>query len=115
MSNSKQFAKLFGASIKMMFREKQVWFWNIFFPVILMVLFMIIFGGGGSDNFKASIAVVETQQNATSNMLEDQLRQVPVFEWKSEQPVSAEQADTWIKDKDVDAVSCCRKRKMRNL
>jgi ABC-2 type transport system permease protein len=106
MSNSKQFSKLFGASIKMMFREKQVWFWNIFFPVILMVIFMVIFGGAGKGDgsFSAKIAVVEQQANATSDMLESQLRQVPVFEWKSEQPVSMEQADTWIKDKDVDAV-----------
>lgn len=106
MSNGNQFAKLFAANLKMMFREKQVWFWNIFFPVILMVLFMIIFGGGssGGSDFKASIAVVETQANATSDMLESQLRQVPVFEWESEQPVSREQADAWIKDKEVNAV-----------
>jgi ABC-2 type transport system permease protein len=104
VSNGKQFGKLFGAQIKMMFREKQVWFWNLFFPIILMVLFMVIFGGGGSGEFKAKIAVVKTQANETSNMLETHLRQVPVFEWKSEQPVSKEQADTWIKDKDVDAV-----------
>ncbi|MCD9024398.1 ABC transporter permease [Cohnella sp. NL03-T5] len=88
----------------MMFREKQVWFWNLFFPIILMALFMVIFGGGGSGEFKAKIAVVKQQSNATSDMLETHLRQVSVFEWKSEQPVSKEQADTWIKDKDVDAV-----------
>lgn len=29
---------------------------------------------------------------------------MPVFEWKSEQPVDQAQADKWIKDKDVDAV-----------
>lgn len=105
MSNGRQLNKLFGAQIKMMFREKQVWFWNLFFPIILMVLFMVIFGGGSSGgSFYAKIAVVKTQANATSDRLEGQLRQIPVFEWKSEQPVSKEQADTWIKDKDVDAV-----------
>ncbi|RKP55299.1 ABC transporter permease [Cohnella endophytica] len=104
MSKSKQLGKLFGAQIKMMFREKQVWFWNLFFPIILMVLFMIIFGGGGSKEFKADIAVVKPSANATADMLEDHLRQVPVFKWKSDQPVSQEQADTWIKDKDVEAV-----------
>lgn len=104
MSNGKQIGKLFGAQIKMMFREKQVWFWNLFFPIILMVLFMIIFGGGGSSDFKTKIAVVKSGANESSDMLEKQLRQVPVFEWKSEQPVSKEQADTWVKDKDVDAV-----------
>ncbi|MFC5532217.1 ABC transporter permease [Cohnella yongneupensis] len=103
MSSGKQFVKLFGANMKLMFREKQVWFWNIFFPVILMVIFMVIFGGGSSE-FKAKIAVVETKANATSDRLVQQLRQVPVFEWKSEQPVDQAQADKWIKDKDVDAV-----------
>lgn len=104
MSNGQQFKKLFGAQMKMMFREKQVWFWNLFFPIILMVLFMIIFGGNGDSEFKAKIAVVKPLVNATSDMLEESLHKVPVFEWKSEKPVSLEQADTWIKDKDVDAV-----------
>lgn len=105
VSHAKQFGKLFSAQLKMMFREKQVWFWNIFFPVILMVLFMIIFGGGASGgSFKASIAVVEPQANTTSQMLLQQLQQVPVFEWKSQQPVSMEQGEKWIKDKDVDAL-----------
>jgi len=104
MSNGKQLRKLFGAQIKMMFREKQVWFWNLFFPIILMVLFMIIFGGGGSSEFKAKIAVVKPMANESSNMLENHLRGIPVLEWKSEQPVSREQADTWVKDKDIDAV-----------
>ncbi|AJY74185.1 ABC transporter permease [Paenibacillus beijingensis] len=104
MSYANQFGKLFSAHLKMMFREKQVWFWNIFFPVILMVLFMIIFGGNSGGSFKASIAVVEPQANSTSQMLLEQLRRVPVFEWKSEQPVSLEQGDKWVKDKDVDAL-----------
>ncbi len=104
MSNGKQLGKLFGAQLKMMFREKQVWFWNLFFPIILMVIFMIIFGGGGGSDFKAKIAVVKPSVSEASNMLEGYLRQVPVLEWKSEQPVTAEQADEWVKDKDVDAV-----------
>ncbi|WP_229263762.1 ABC transporter permease [Cohnella cholangitidis] len=104
MSNGKQLGKLFGAQIKMMFREKQVWFWNLFFPIILMVIFMVIFGGSGSSDFKAKIAIVKTNANETSNVLEDYLKQVPVFEWKSDTPVSEEQADKWVKDKDVDAI-----------
>ena len=104
MSNGKQFTMLFGAQMKMMFREKQVWFWNLFFPIILMVLFMLIFGGGSKGDFSAKIAVVKAQTNATSDRLETSLHQIPVLEWKSDQPVTREQADTWIKDKDVDAV-----------
>jgi ABC-2 type transport system permease protein len=104
MTKGTQFSNLFLANLKMMFRERQVWFWNLFFPIILMVIFMVIFTGGGSDSFSAKIAVVESAPNATSDLLEAQLRQVPVFEWMSEQPVSMDQADEWIKNKDVDAV-----------
>ena len=103
--NGKQLRMLFLAQLKTMFREKQVWFWNLFFPVILMVVFMIIFGGGsGGSNFSAKVALVKPQANAAADSLEAGLRKVPVFEWKTEQAVSKEQADTWIKDKDVDAV-----------
>lgn len=103
MSAWKQFRAMLAAHLKMTLREKQVWFWAIFFPIILMVLFMIIFGGGGDDRFQAKVAVVKPAANATADLLEDQLRKVPVFEWKSEKPVSAEQADEWIKEKDIDA------------
>lgn len=100
----KQLGKLFIAQLKTMFREKQVWFWNLFFPVILMVVFMVIFGGGDSSSFEAKVAIVKPQANAAADQLEAGLRQVPVFTWESEQAVSREQADEWIKAKDVDAV-----------
>lgn len=104
MNGAKQFSKMFTAQIKMMFREKQVWFWNIFFPVILMVLFMVIFGGGSSDSFKATIAVVDSQPNAASGMLLEQLRQIPVFEFKEEQPVAIEAGNKLVEKQDIDAL-----------
>lgn len=104
MNSKKQFTKMFAAQIKMMFREKQVWFWNIFFPIILMVLFMVIFGGGSSSSFKATIAVVDTHPSATSSMLLEQLRQMPVFEIKEEQPISKEAGNTLIEKQDIDAL-----------
>ncbi|MDF2924266.1 MAG: transporter [Paenibacillaceae bacterium] len=101
----KQFSSMFTAQVKMMFREKQVWFWNIFFPIILMVLFMVIFGGGSSESsFKATVAVADPSPNASSSMLLKQLKQVPVFEFKEEQPVSLEQGQEWVEDKDIDAL-----------
>src|SRR5690606_39339445 len=45
MNNLKQFKQMFLAQLKLTLREKQAWFWGIFFPVILMVIFMIIFSG----------------------------------------------------------------------
>ncbi|NGM85605.1 ABC transporter permease [Paenibacillus sp. 7124] len=104
MSAGTQLKKLFIAQLKTMFREKAVWFWNLFFPVILMVLFMVIFGGGGDGgDFKAKVALVKPAQTAASDSLEAGLRKIPVFEWKSEQAVDSAQADKWVKDKDVDA------------
>lgn len=104
MNSSRQFANMFTAQIKMMFREKQVWFWNIFFPVILMVLFMVIFGGGSGSEFKATIAVVDAQPNEASSMLLEQLRQIPVFEFKEEQPISQETGTQWVENQDIDAL-----------
>lgn len=104
MGRGKQLKMLFNANLKNMFREKQVWFWNIFFPVILMSIFMLIFGGSSSENFKATIAVVEKNPNTVSGMLAAQLREVNVLEWKTGVPVSPEQADDWLKRKEVDAV-----------
>jgi len=103
VSNGKQLAKLFGAQLKMMFREKQVWFWNLFFPIILMVIFMVIFGGSNDSEFKSKIAVVKASAGETADRMETALRQIPVLEWKSDRTVSAETADEWVKDKDVDA------------
>lgn len=104
MNPGKQFSKMFSVQLKLTFREKQVWFWGIFFPVILMVMFMLIFTGRSDSDFKAKIAIVDPHPNAASQMLLQQIRQLPVFEIKSGKPVSREQADTWIKDKDVDAL-----------
>jgi ABC-2 type transport system permease protein len=105
MNNAKQFSAMFVAQIKMMFREKQVWFWNIFFPVILMVFFMIIFGGGsGGSSFKATIAVADPQPSAESAMLLEQLRQMPVLEFEQQEPVSLEEGTKWVEDKDIQAL-----------
>ncbi|TJY43342.1 ABC transporter permease [Cohnella pontilimi] len=104
MSQGKQFGKLFSANIKMMFREKQVWFWNLFFPIILMSIFILIFGGGSDKAFKAKVAVVKPEQSQAAEGMYQGLKQIPVFTWQSEEPVSQEQADSLIKNKDVDGV-----------
>jgi ABC-2 type transport system permease protein len=103
MNYQKQFTHMFLAHLKMTFREKQAWFWGIFFPVILMVLFMFIFAGGTNREFQADIAVVDPSPNEASQMLLEQIRQLPVFTIESGEPVNREQAEQWIKDKKVDA------------
>ncbi|MGI2297877.1 ABC transporter permease [Paenibacillus sp. GXUN7292] len=102
----KQFNAMFISQIKMTFREKQVWFWSIFFPVILMVIFMTIFGGSfsSSSSFKANIAIVDAVPNSSSAMLIEQLKQIPVFEYKEDASISIEQGREWVEDKKIDAL-----------
>jgi ABC-2 type transport system permease protein len=100
-----QLSKLFIAHLKMTFREKQVWFWSIFYPVFLMVIFLTIFGGFGSDNDKglsAEIAVVVGAESEISGQIASILKGIPVLEWRSEDPVTREKAEEWLKDKEID-------------
>ncbi len=102
-----QLMKLFAANFKITFREKQVWFWSIFYPVFLLVVFLTIFGGiggGDDDSFSAKIAVVAPLASETSEQMEQILRQIKVLEWKDEQLVSRDQAEKWLKEKDIDAI-----------
>jgi ABC-2 type transport system permease protein len=103
MSVMNQFKKMFMTQLRMTLREKQAWFWGIFFPVILMVIFMVIFSGGSDDDFKVKVAAVAEQSNESSNMMLQQLKQIPVFEWVEEEPVTRDYAETLVKDKDVSA------------
>ena len=88
----KQFQQMFLAQLKLTLREKQAWFWGIFFPVILMSIFMVIFAGGSNEEFQSSVAIVKPSQNETSDMMLAQLQQIPSMDIKSEQPVSLEKA-----------------------
>ncbi|MDR7078962.1 ABC-2 type transport system permease protein [Neobacillus niacini] len=103
MSNFKQFKKMFSAQLKLTLREKQAWFWGIFFPVILMVIFMVIFSGSSDDEFQSEIAIVADNPNPVSEMLLTQIDQLPILDVKSGEPVSRNTAEQWVKDQEVDA------------
>lgn len=103
MNKFKQFKQMFLAQLKLTLREKQAWFWGIFFPVILLVIFMTIFSGSSDDEFEAKVTIVDENPNATSKMLFKQLQKIPVFKIESNQPVSEEKAKKWVKEKEVDA------------
>mgnify|MGYP000846000343 FL=1 len=96
----KQFPQMFAAHLKITFREKAVWFWNIFFPVILMVLFTIIFGGNAGE-FKARVAVADPRPGETSAQLMDQLRRIPGLDIHGEGTVSTEEGRQLVLDKKV--------------
>ena len=101
----KQFIKIFNSQLKMTFRDKGVWFWSICYPVLLLVIFLTVFGGVGSgedDSFSANIALVAHEQTEVSQSFEQILRNVPLLEWKDESPVDREQAEEWLKEKDID-------------
>lgn len=103
LSNFNQFKKMFAAQLKLTLREKQAWFWGIFFPVILMVIFMVIFSGSSDDEFQSEIAIVAENSNPTSEMLLTQINQLSILDVKSGEPVSRETAEQWVKDQEVDA------------
>lgn len=103
LNNFNQFKKMFLTQLKLTLREKQAWFWGIFFPVILMVIFMVIFSGSSDDEFQSEIAIVADNPNPTSEMLLTQINQLSILDVKSGAPVSRDTADQWVKDKEVDA------------
>jgi len=100
-----QFTKLLGTNMKMTFREKQVWFWSILYPVFLLVVFITIFGGSGkSDSFEVNVTLVKSNDNTLSRQLEQVIRGIDVLKLEAQEPVSREQAERELKDKSVDAV-----------
>lgn len=101
----KQLGKLFEAHLKMTFRDKGVWFWALAYPVFLMVIFLLIFGGlaGGGDGFSARVAVVKEQDGPVAAAFEQMLRQMPVLEWETEEAVDRAEAERLVLDKAIDA------------
>ncbi|WP_232233868.1 ABC transporter permease [Bacillus sp. J33] len=103
INNFHQFKMMFFAQLKLTLREKQAWFWGIFFPVILMVIFMLIFSGGSDEEFQTEVAVVEPNPNPASDRMLGQISELPVFEVKSGKPVPRDKAEEWVKEQEVDA------------
>ncbi|MFA9557676.1 ABC transporter permease [Evansella sp. AB-rgal1] len=103
MRNVSQFKQMFLTQLKLTLREKQAWFWGIFFPVILMVIFMVIFTSGSDDEFSATVAIVNENPNPTSEMLLQQINQIPVLVIEGDGTVNREEADELVKEQDVHA------------
>ncbi|WP_226526991.1 ABC transporter permease [Metabacillus niabensis] len=98
-----QFKQMFMVQLKLTFREKQSWFWGIFFPIILMVIFMSIFSGRNDNEFSANVAIVNESSNPSSTMLLEQIKQIPIFEFENEEPISRVDAEKLVKEQEVDA------------
>ena len=98
--NMKQLRMLFAAQVKETFRERQVWFWSIVFPVLLMVIFMVIFGG--SSDFSAKVAIVGERSGAAAETFVAAAEATGVLE--IEQGIALQEAESKLKDNRVDAV-----------
>ncbi|GAA0453542.1 ABC transporter permease [Alkalibacillus silvisoli] len=97
-----QFKQLFLMHLKMTFREKQAWFWGLFFPVILMVIFMFIFADSSDEDFEASVAVVEESPNEISTAISDQMEIIPTLVVEHELDDRSE-AEELVEDQEVAA------------
>jgi ABC-type multidrug transport system, permease component len=96
----KQLRMLFDAQLKETFRERQVWFWSIMFPVLLLVIFMVIFGGDG--DFSAKVAIVGERSGAAAEAFVQAAEATGVL--KIEQDLDLQEAEKRLKDKRIDAV-----------
>ncbi|AGA58376.1 MAG: ABC transporter permease [Thermobacillus sp.] len=98
--NMKQLRMLFDAQLKETFRERQVWFWSIMFPVLLLVIFMIIFGG--NSDFSAKVAIVGDKSGAAAEAFVQSAEATGVL--KIEQDLDLQEAEKRLKEKRLDAV-----------
>ncbi|WP_244895415.1 ABC transporter permease [Evansella clarkii] len=103
MNGFRQFKQMFLTQLRMTYREKQAWFWGIFFPVILMVIFMSIFSDNSDNDFNANVALVNEHPNETSEMLLQQISHIPVLEIETGEPVTREEAEEMVADQEVNA------------
>lgn len=102
MNRGNQLKQMFLSQSRMLLREKQVWFWGIFFPVILMVIFMVIFSDGSDDEFRVKVVLAE-KEGAESAALRERIKHIPVFEFVEADPVPVEKAENMVKEKEAAA------------
>src|SRR5438876_10520089 len=61
----KAFLQLYISSLKEFTRDRLAIFWTLAFPVLFIVLFGIIFSGGGSATYNIGVAVQDKGQIGT--------------------------------------------------
>lgn len=71
------FRQLYLASLKEFVRDRMTIFWTLAFPLVFIVLFGVIFAGGGDSKFDVGLVVED--QGATAQQVASILRQVPIF------------------------------------
>lgn len=71
------FLQLYVASLKEFVRDRMTVFWTLAFPLVFILLFGVIFAGGGSSQFDVGLVVED--RGAVAQQVADILRKVPVF------------------------------------
>ncbi len=99
----RQFFDLLAANFKMTVRNTQALFWLFVFPLIMMSLFGIVFGGGES---KPKLAVVDLDQTKLSRGVRDGFKEAKVVKLSQLKNVKA--ATAKLKAGDFDGVMVIR-------
>ncbi|MCC7352896.1 MAG: ABC transporter permease [Anaerolineae bacterium] len=73
----KAFAKMFTASLKEFARDRTAFFWTLAFPILFMLLFGAIFGGG--DSTQIQVGLVVEDQGSAGEGLAQAFSNVPVI------------------------------------
>ena len=90
--------KLFTASMKMLYRDKQALFWAMAFPVIFAVVFGLF---DFSQAPEVSIGVVAESESPASTALTKGLKEVDSFTVESRSDLEAARADVFVGELDM--------------
>lgn len=72
------FVNLYAASMKEFLRSRMAVFWTMAFPLLLALLFGVVFGGGGDTRFK--VGLVDEDGGPVAAQVQEVLDSIPVLE-----------------------------------
>jgi ABC-2 type transport system permease protein len=71
------FLQLYLANVKEFMRDRMALFWTLAFPIMIILLFGLVFSGGGNTTFDIGVAI---EDRGTAGMgLDQALRAIPAF------------------------------------
>lgn len=106
----RQYFDLLGAFLKMTLRNKQAIFWLFLFPLVMMGLFGVVFGGGQA---KPKLGIVDLDKSKTGAEIRDAFKRAGIVRLRDFDSLSL--AKTQLKDGNVDGVVALNKGLGRQL